>query len=471
MCNCHETKKCCKKRCVKKYVIKSLPYTIDKPGHYCLCKDFTWTLSETDNGISIKNTENVVLDFNQKKITVVKPDPIPDPELYLPTVLVQNTLDVVLENVHLEASGAAEHVATGLHIKDSGVVEVNSLLTINMGEFIRNAALLASNSSEIVVSKARLDNFGSPLFHYGVVFDNVLGFSFTDAETLGNVLFFKNSKNGEILRCRVDNFNAQNLNRGIIIEGDNGQYSANIRIAECEVLVKDWYGIWVATFGFDPAAPEYNRDILIENNIITGADGDTEFGPSTIQFQRVKDCVVRNNTISVELTDAWGILTIDAINCTFEGNNVVCNKGAEVGIAILQVSEPSYGNLIRGNHVSAELDYTDPETPASKSFEGIVVGSFVTDVLPASYNTVDRNVVNGFLVGYADAFLGKKSKCSIFSNNIANGNGTNYDFTVVDTTDVNNISGCVLPPPPAPASLSKLSERLKVKIGERRERK
>jgi len=422
MCDCHKhEKRCCKKKCVKKYVIKSLPYVIDKPGQYCLCKDFTWTLNETNSGITVLNTENVVLDFKQKKITVVKPDPIPDPEpVYLPTVLAQNSIDVVFQNVHLEAVDAAVNTAPGLHIFDCANVNVRSPYFINMGEFFDNAALRVSTSSDVNVSKLILENFTSGLFHYGIVFDNVNKFTMTEAQVLGSVVYFTNSKNGDILRCQVNNLEADNLNRGIVIESDNvepGIISSNIRVAECNIRVKDWYGIWVADFGEPVFEPEFaSQNIVIENNAILADEGGSPFPGTGIYLQITSDVVVRNNKIQVsgEANPDFGataaISIYDSSRCAVENNSVTCVKGAQLGIEI-----------------------------------------FGDDTLPSisSANTIRGNVVNCFDVGYTESNV---AECTLFSNNIANGNVSNYLINTADpvkSVRINNIEGCNKPLPPA----------------------
>jgi hypothetical protein len=110
MCNrCDDKKKKCGK-CVSKYVIHCLPKTITKPGYYCLAKDFTWPdpdRSAITINLPNKTLENVVLDFNQRKITT-------DVASEHPLVVVTNVTDVQLLNVHLEAVGAGCCIFTSL---------------------------------------------------------------------------------------------------------------------------------------------------------------------------------------------------------------------------------------------------------------------------------------------------------------------------------------------------------------------
>ena len=466
MCNCHETKKCSKKRCVKKYVIKSLPYLINKPGHYCLCKDFTWTLTENNSAITIVNVKNVVLDFNQKKITVVTPAN-PEPT-YKPTVLAFNTFGAIFQNVHLEGFEGGKNTAPGLHMFSCSNVDIRSPHFIDMGEFFDGAALRISGSADVNVSKLNLDNFTSGFFHYGSVFDNVNKFTMTEAQVQGSVLFFTNCTNGDILRCQLDSLAAANLNRGIIIETNNnnpGVFSSNIRIADCNITVKDWYGIFISAFGDVAFEPEFaGQNILIENNLIVADEAGSDNLGTGIYVQLGSDVVIRNNQVHVRgkgnLSPTAGIALCDTSRCTVENNSVFCTKGAELGIHVFgdgDLSSGSDANTIRGNIVSSD----------GTGLEGISFFSFLKEQI--KYNTVNRNVVSCFLVGYTD---NNATECTIFSNNIANGNTTNYDINTaapVNSFDVNNFEGCSKPAPLSLKNESKVHK--KRELVARRERK
>ena len=84
----------CEKNCVCERKIAKLPYVISKAGQYCLCRDFVWN-DNTQAAITILNTENVVLNFYQKKITNNTPTT-------LGIISVQNSTNIELKNIHLQ---------------------------------------------------------------------------------------------------------------------------------------------------------------------------------------------------------------------------------------------------------------------------------------------------------------------------------------------------------------------------------
>jgi len=149
-CDCHDQKKHCKK-CVEKHVIKCLPYHIHKPGHYCLGKDFQYDRTDK-SAITIEPSagqtlDNVVLDFNQRKITT-------NIQSEISLIKVENVVDIKLNNIHLEAIGEAQDQSFGIEILNSHNVELNSSVLLNLNSF----SLYAEGVDGLSISNLFLEN-------------------------------------------------------------------------------------------------------------------------------------------------------------------------------------------------------------------------------------------------------------------------------------------------------------------------
>lgn len=437
-CDCKNKKHC--KKCVDKRIIKCLPVTIDKSGHYCLGKDFVW--SNTGSAITV-NADNVVLDFNQRRIRVDSPTDSP-------LLLVENSKDVVLSNVHLEGIMAGKFAAPGIKVVSSKLVNVNSPVFHNLGKGgFDESSLYAEGVNGLNVSNLYLKNDGEEIpsiaFH-AIGVNNSSNVTILDSQITNGVTLLQNVVNLDILKCQVDNSSVpvEFIQRGFVIASDTtlpGQATSNVRVTDCNVSVRDWYGVFVASFPFDTTEPLSN--VLIENNIFNNIDGGAElFGGKGIYLQGVKDCDVRNNVVSTSNSGQFdtgsGIELFGSQNSSVVNNTVFVNKGSFYGIALFGDDfEPIFtttGNTVSNNRVTRDDSVSQGIT------SGIFIDSF-PEIEYAKLNTVSNNVVSGFDVGIADRDSNfsatATASCNVFSNNVENGNVENF---LVDTSaPANNV--------------------------------
>ena len=193
------------------------------------------------------------------------------------------------------------------------------------------------------------------------------------------------------------------------------------------------------------------KNILIENNVISS------FGTRGIWVFYVAGGIIRGNTINVEpFLQGGGCIGIFMFFCdglTVTNNNIRLKLDGEfeqvLGIYVLSFDIQST-NLISENNIYK----TGP--PATNLDVGI--GFFGVPPVgspknPVIYNTVDHNNVTGFKYGITDGNFGSpdflKAQCTIFKNNVSNGNGQNYFICPCDPVNSifkeNNIDGCVNP--------------------------
>lgn len=448
------------KKCENKYVIRCLPCTISKPGHYCLGKDFLWN-STLQSAITV-NSDNVVLDFNQRKITA-------NSESTIPVLLVEGVKDVVLNDVHLEGANGGKLASSGLKIASSSSVKVNSPVFYNMGNgSYENASLVAENVNGLEVFKLYLKNDGESLpfdSFAGISINSSYNVTVVDSKITNGIVVFENVVNATILKSEIDNFNvpAGFEQRGIIISSDSdkqGEVTNNVRISDCSIRVRDWYGIFLASFPFDTETPLYN--VMVDNNTIVKGDGGAEtYSGYGIYLQGANNCDIRNNLVTVEgdsvaFALGTGIYLYGSQNSSVTNNTVSVNSGSPYGILLFgDDSTPIFTtsrNTISGNKIARDNSISSAVTL------GICLDSF-PDYDYCKFNTISNNTVTGFDDGVSDRdsnFVGfATASCNVFADNIANANVNNF---LIDTSsppdnfDYNNRSGCSVP---APVSLVK----------------
>lgn len=385
MGHCHEEKKNCKK-CVEKHVIRCLPYYIHKSGHYCLGKDFTWANPEK-SAITITNTENVVLDFNDRKITVTA-----DSEEVASSAVVtaDNVTDLVLNDVHIKAIGQAKNSRGGLAITNSCDVDVNRPVLLDLGSqgfFTESHPLHVSLVKGITIQGLYLKNDEFPAIGINIVDSSNIVFkdSKMDRARL-NVLDSQN--------IAVDNVSVQNetdedpgsVGRCFQFFDVGGPPIQNVQITNCNVVSNN-YGI---LFGG-------GQGILIENNTVRvenlreGAGG--VFGIYTDSATSVNIC---NNAATTKGHNSIGVLSAGCKSTLIEKNSVYGSNN--FGACIL--SENDIGTFIKGNVVQG--DFTT-DAPAIGS-PGILVSRFGLGDQTGSYNTVSDNVATQCLIGFSDGF-------------------------------------------------------------------
>lgn len=449
MCRHCETKCSSKqtKQCPKTRVICSLPYPITKSGHYCLGKDFQWSDS-TKSAITVL-ADNVVLDFNHRIITT-------DVASDVPLVSVTGSTDVELKNVHLKGVGAGKYSRGGLVINESSKVTVNSAVLKNLGVDQNGSGetFVARNANELTISNHCQTNDNDVVEGGG----SVTGFlisacsnvMFKESKLRNTRALFQNVQNTLISRVQIDNSDASGI-RGfqIITEASfalGGKKTDGVRVTECEVSTLNTEGIFVASFPILPEPDLLTRNVLIENTTVRNV------GYAAIRFQIVDDCQVKNcflHTDGGEGSFSYGVFLLIGNRNVIENNTIECANGADTGIVFedFQLVTTTSSNVFRGNIVSRDdspLSGNLTEPPGSYGILGISNGSI--------YNTVDGNVVSCFTFGYSDSTSlvpGESTAiCTIFSNNIANGNVVHFDTDPVNSLLVNNIEGCNKPPLP-----------------------
>ena len=399
------------KKCVEKHVIKCLPYSIHKSGQYCLGKDFHWS-DAAQSAITI-TADNVVLDFNQRVITI--------------TVATTNSVvyadgvkDLVLDNVHLETSGDGSYAADGVDIRNSSAV------TINSPRFFNNRiALYTEVVKGLEIHDLYLENEDAslspslPILLYLV--DNL---KFFDSSVKNGRTLIGAPLNADIQRLQSHNsipsrftgkclefFSSTVVNK-VFTNTVPIRTSSNVHVSECELISEN--GIALFAFGQSPGQfgldfAETNELFLIENNVITGGG----LAGSAIDLQNFRSgAIVKCNQLKTTGNFAAGVLAYGK-DIRIQNNNIICDAPESLNIGIL---------LFAPDLVAF---------PEGKRSE---------------YCFVDNNSVTGASFrGFTENFAGRGTYCAIFKDNMATGNVVNYSFDPVTygTVESNNLESCV----------------------------
>ncbi len=387
-----DKKKRCRK-CTDEYTIHCLPYTINKPGRYCLSKNFAWADNEK-SAITIES-RNVILNFNERRIQVSVATTVP-------IILVQNSQDIVLNNIDIEAIESATYQVEGLDIISSNNITINNPVFLNL-----NFALYTELCENVNVNDLRLKN-DLPNVTTSILFNNSTNIKYYDSQVINGRSIIRESENVDVQRIQVKNISRRAIQVDSVV-GKVGtaslqplKISNNVKIANSEFFVSGQ----IQTVG------------------IVGLPLGAGIGPYSYP---VKNVVLENNNIFSE--NNLGVLFQYSLGGTVKNNQVY-------GLSGLAVS--GEGNLIQNNTVKAE----QPQG------QGIVVESpFALPLLPTKHNTVDGNTVSGFAIGYADKMApGTEAFCTIFKNNVASGNANNFFINTSPPQNSfyasNNISHC-----------------------------
>jgi len=412
-----------KRKCSKKYIIKCLPYTIHKPGNYCIAKDFVWS-DPTKSAITV-TSDNVVLDFKTRVLTTtVSSD--------LPLILVNGVTDVVLENIHIKAIGDAKYLSDGIEIRDSCNVVVESASLINL-----NVALFTDHVNGLDIDHLYLKN-ELPEPSESLILNDSENIKFHDSFTTRARCVLRQCESVDVRNIetsglvlseclRVDSLNG-GKNRNFDFSVPPLRISQHIRISNnIFINAGEDIGIGILLASFVNAIPDQPfqypiRNVTIENNVIQA---------TLAIFMNADGSVANNNTIQA-FANGFGV-----------GGMIV---GGE-------------GNTIKNNDISAL--YPNGGSPNDFISWGIVHVAPQFQNLGTKYNTIDHNTVSGFTYGYTDNinfFLPNESFCTVFKNNVAYGNVTNFDITLGAPTEtvyaLDNIDACPIVPI-SPASVSK----------------
>lgn len=389
MCRDCETKCHKPKQCVKKKVICSLPYTINKPGEYCLGKNFEW--SDPTRSAIIVNSDNVVLNFNEKLIETK----IDSTE---PLVKIENSKDVELNKVHLKASESVDQ-SFGISLVSCCNVSVNKASLLNLNNF----SLFADEINGLKIQDLFLKN--SVARENGVLIKNSLNITYTYSKVTNARSRFIGSEN-----IIVDNLQAEllgayepassNQTRALQFE----QLSKNFQVRNSNLVAQETIDV----FGdYDSETDEYiPLNFIIEQNVLKALSG-----------------------------NASGIVLIGADAFTIRKNQITCNSDGNIGTGGIVILSGRHGT-ISDNMISANL----------VSFNwGILIASLFGQ---SGYFTVKENFVTHGEIGYTDnasAFgPGTEATCVVFKDNIGTGNIINNNFIDPTTIESNNIFGCEL---------------------------
>lgn len=472
MCHKCETKCSPKhaKQCVEKKVIRCLPYLITKPGYYCLGKDFTW--SDASQSAITVTADNVVLDFNQRKITT-------DVASVFPFVKVEDSVDVVLKNVHLEAVDTGKYLRGGISIQNCKNVVVDSPVLLNLdGQFasLTNNALACVSTEGLEVFNLYLKNDNDSVRTNGINFDDVKSLIFRDSKVYNVRTLCQNSQNTDFLRLHIDNNGSSASIRGLQIDTnlDSPFFNIpaeNVRVAECNIKVKNTgLGIFIASFPSGLDSNLYIRNVVIENNIIIGAT----YQYAIIVFIAVNGGIIRGNSFDLinggnANSSSGGMILDSSIGLTVSQNNFYIKSNVKNTFCVGILVEGSSSSLNGATNLISENNIIKTGEPIATYDTGISFwDSSATGIV--IYNTVERNNISGFQYGIIDDFSRINSvpdiyaRCTIFSNNFSNGNGQNYSYDTSDPVNSifldNNVDGCVNPdlvPPPPEALVAGLS--------------
>ena len=363
-------KKHCRK-CTDEYTIHCLPYSIHRPGRYCLSKNFAWA-DNMKSAITIES-HDVILNFNERRISVSVATTVP-------VILIQNSQDVIVNNAHIEAIDAAVYAVEGLDIISSSNITLNSPVSRNL-----NFALYTELVDGLTVNKLYLKNDLSNVVT-SILFNNSINVKYYDAQVINGRSIIRESENVDVQRMQVKNEGRRAIQVDSIV--GRGVFTAplristNIKIADSQFFTTGQFQT-VAIVGLPLGATLSNfsypvRNITLENNNI---------------FSR----------------DSAAVLLQYTFGGTFKNNQIY---------GLVGISVSGEGNLIQNNNVKAE----QPQG------EGILVESpFALPLFSSKHNTVDGNNVSGFAIGYADRMaLGTEAFCTVFKSNVAVGNTNNF---------------------------------------------
>lgn len=190
----------------------------------------------------------------------------------------------------------------------------------------------------------------------------------------------------------------------------------------------------------------------------------------TLISQVATNCTIRNNDINAQGDNALGIILRNNNDTVVSGNTVYLRNGSWVGVGIehydssvLPMSNlpQTIGNRVSDNTVSSDGTVGTAES-TSYGYYAFAASGFDTG---AFYNTFENNQATNLILGFIDAgAFGIGSKCTVFRENIANGNFINFlvdETAPVNSLMVDNIDHCSSAPA---ASAKKQLGLLKHKI-------
>ena len=348
-----------------------------------MCRDFVWD-DNTQAAITIINTENVVLNFNQKKI-------VNNTATTLGIISVQNSTNVELINVHLQGVNGSR-------------------------------GIVLTNSTNIQISKFQIFDFNPAIQTAGGNVLNISDFYIRNSAPISGQrsMFINDTNDVTIKRGSI-------LNGRLVLMTNTGQSSSQ-QVSIEKLKINNSAGIQfggraLQTFG-------YNNVRIAENELIGGADV-TLLVSAPVLFDPIYvfNIIVENNLIRSIAGTAFQAQLIDGITVRDNQIKTAVANGANFNM----VNRASISN----NNISGS------QVPTASA----VGMSFGGDRLSSFYNTAKNNFVSGYDKGFSDNFgLVFPAICTTFFENVATGNFDNYDLIHPTTISVDNISGCEIAP-------------------------
>ena len=373
------------KKCVCERKIEKLPYVISKPGQYCLCKDFVWDDS-TQAAITILNVENVVLNFNQKKITNNTPTT-------LGVIAVQNSTNVELINIHLQGINGSR-------------------------------GIVSTNSNNLHISKFQILDFNPAIQTFGG--DNLVISNF----------YIKNASPVSGQRSIfVNETNDVNISDGTIINGrlvfqTNTGLASSQQVVVEKLKINNSLGI---LFGARALQSFGYNNVLVKNNELIGANDVTLIvsGPISQPIVYSANIVVENNLVYALAGRAFQAQQVDGMTLRNNQLKTVTGNGSNFNMVNRA--------LIDNNNISGQ------QIP----IPGGIAMTFAGDQQSSYFNTAKNNFVSGYAIGYSDnSGAVFAALCTTFFENVATGNTKNFDLIHPTTISIDNISGCEIAPIP-----------------------
>lgn len=402
------------------HVIKSLPYTIEKPGYYCLSRSFIWT-DNTRSAITIKDTDNVHLNFESSKLSINSPGEIP-------VVGVDSCQNVTIIGISIEAVGSAVFASSGLSITNSEGVNIigGDLLNITGVDFVDRFSLKVENCEDLRIECLSVTNnfddyvAAENIFRADVMIKNCIHV------TLDNCVF----EQAQLQTYQVENLDITGLKSDvskivsggcIIIVSRRGtdiplRQTRNIKIKDCHLKSSELFSAGAGIYVRGDRRNEYPS---VQNAVI---ESNTIIAPTGIAIwldEYVTGFLVKNN--SMILGDS--LVESDPVFDFADGMDIAnCSRGT-----------------IDGNKISA--------VDSNVATSGILLfGGDDTGTIPPAVTehlTIINNSISGCsYLGYSDNlfdFFPDASFGCVFKDNVAAGNLVNYNLLVPSTISIDNV--------------------------------
>ena len=373
----------CEKKCVCERKITKLPYVISKAGQYCLCRDFVWD-DNTQAAITILNTENVVLNFYQKKITNNTPTT-------LGIISVQNSTNIELKNIHLQGVNGSR----GIVLTNSFNVQIKQFQILDF-----NPAIQTAGGDNLIISDFYIKN-SNPVSGQRSIF--------------------------------INDTNDVSISEGTIINGRVALQTTTGLASSQQVTVEKLKINNSAGIGFGARALQFfgYNNVYVKNNELIGSADVTLLlsGPPSSPIIYASNMIVENNLVLALAGKAFQAQQIDGITVRNNQFKTVTGNGSDFNMVNRA--------LVDNNNISGQ------QVP----IPGAIGMTFAGDQQSSYFNTAKNNFVSGYSIGYSDtAGAVFPALCTTFLENVATGNVTNFNLIHPTTISVDNISGCEIAP-------------------------